>query len=109
MKPITLDEALQSVGQGWSGLIRRIYESKPEDVQVLQVKEKFGSLRVYTDGVDSIEFQAVVQSAEDASENICELCGEPGSADETFYWIKTLCERHKEERKNRYSEAPHSR
>ncbi len=42
-----LDLAKQSVGQGWHGIIERLFAAKPTWIQVIQVKEKFGGLRFY--------------------------------------------------------------
>jgi hypothetical protein len=43
-----LDLAKRSVGAGWHGFLERLFAAKPTWVQVVQVKEKFGGLRVYT-------------------------------------------------------------
>ena len=43
------DDALLCVGPGWSGLINRAYDARPDDVSVIQVKEKFGGPRIYVD------------------------------------------------------------
>lgn len=49
-----------------------------EQVQISQVKEKFGGLRFYYDGGDKI-IQNYVNFTEQLSEQICELSGEPGT------------------------------
>jgi hypothetical protein len=43
-----LDLALRSVGPGWRGLVERVFAAKPEWLRVVQVKEKFAGLRVYS-------------------------------------------------------------
>ena len=51
-KGYTREDALASVGAGWAGLINRVYdvlESIKGTVKIVQVKEKFGGLRIYTD------------------------------------------------------------
>ena len=62
------------------------------DVQIVQIKEKFGTLRFYFhDGDDYIRGAAAF--AEDMSALTCEVCGHPGKA-RGGGWIKTLCELH---------------
>lgn len=64
---------------------------------VLQVKEKFGSLRYYanTDLIDQwAEFNALIEAAEDRSQHTCEQCGAPGTIDRRMIsWVRTLCGR----------------
>jgi len=60
----------------------------------VQVKEKFGTLSVYSNyGND--EIFALIGEYEDKSAKICELCGKPGetlnSNEGKGYWLKTLC------------------
>lgn len=94
----TLEEALQSVGLGWQYLIRAAFEAKPEDVKIVQVKEKFGGLRIYTDKYNEI-YSPFLESLLSQSTTICEWCGKPGSADNSNYWILTLCDEDKEKRR----------
>ena len=42
-----LDLAKASVGAGWHPLLERIFAARPEGVEIVQVKEKFGGLRCY--------------------------------------------------------------
>ena len=98
MTPVDREEALESVGPGWASLINELYDALPQGVMVVQVKEKFGGLRFYTEPFDLI-FSATVYEAEVRSLEICEECGEPGSPKtNSTYWIKTLCAKHKAER-----------
>ena len=107
------------VGKGWEPTI----EKMASDVEALvggwvqwnQIKEKFGILRVYTspliaEEAGKPESEAPTQEAwdkaydtiskaEDASEKICENCGNPGSADTRHSWFLTLCEECKKDRK----------
>lgn len=112
-----LSLAKQSVGQGWHGILERLFMAKPEWMKVVQVKEKFGGLRFYLQdgrvrvdfiGVGSLTMQAerayaseeqeieaekyeqMVQAAEAESFKICEDCGAPGSPIPGG-WIRTLC------------------
>lgn len=92
-----LDQALASVGKGWSGLIREMFKKKPKKVKIEQVKEKFGSLRVYANDVNFEE--TVIDNLSKRSETICEWCGKPGSLDNRYWWLITLCDSCKIERK----------
>jgi hypothetical protein len=63
---------------------------------LLQIKEKFGGLRIYVGGMDAELHDAVaeiINEAESASFKICEVCGEPGYP-RNGAWIKTLCDKH---------------
>jgi hypothetical protein len=71
-------------GPGWFPLLiqlePRLATLCPE-YQLLQVKEKFGTLRIYPAALecDSVsEFLAEIAAAERASEAVCEDCGSPG-------------------------------
>lgn len=64
--------------------------------KIVQVKEKFGTLRVYLDrGCDAA--QGIADMAEAMSEVTCEICGNKGHT-YTIGWHKTLCYTHAIER-----------
>lgn len=89
-----------SCGPGWHEIIARLHgallETDP-DYQIHQIKEKFGGLRFYTGGL-SPEGHDAIAEAERQSFTVCEECGESGDLDTRTYWVKTLCEVHKEKR-----------
>lgn len=64
--------------------------------KVAQLKEKFGTLRVYVDGGCNTA-RGIVEMAENMSEVTCEVCGCPGKT-YTMGWHKTLCYEHAIER-----------
>lgn len=80
------------------------------DGLVVQVKEKYGDLRVYYDGVPSRHSAAVsaqIEQLKGAANQTCEWCGAPGELRETdyeealgnlrsdpYWWYKTLCDGH---------------
>lgn len=70
-------------------------------VVAMQVKEKFGGLRFYYDGGDDT-IDGMVRMAESWAANTCETCGESGTMRHGG-WIRTLCDRHEEERQERYA------
>ena len=84
-------------GDGWGALIDPLIEGcKTEGVQIHQIKEKFGGLRFYTDGGESLGLRAAIDRAERQSYRVCEVCGEPGIK-RLGGWIKTLCDAHQGE------------
>ncbi len=63
-------------------------------VEFLQVKEKFGTLRIYFQGGDDY-IRGLVCMAESLSGNICEDCGKMDhTIGSTKGWIKTCCKKH---------------
>lgn len=59
-------------------------------IQVFQCKEKFGTLRFYTNYAPE-ELDNLINEAERKSAVTCENCGEPGTLHHRNYWLKTLC------------------
>lgn len=102
----SLEEMLDAVGAGWHPLLHKIWDAKPERVRIVQVKEKFGLLRVHIE-VDRDarapfrheeefeHFAQLVQEAEAASALCCEMCGAPASTTVVSGWYRTLCDVHR--------------
>ena len=99
-------------GDGWFDLIDELcgsiqsyidLNSRPDrvipQVTVDQVKEKFGGLRFYYKGGDD-NIHGMVRMAEAWADASCEECGAPGER-RNGGWIKTLCDKHEEERQER--------
>jgi len=67
----------------------------PEEMEfpiVQQVKEKFGTLRIYVKGWDD-RTEDLISFAENMSATICEECGNVGESRTTESgWVKTLCD-----------------
>ena len=57
-----------------------------------QVKEKFGTLRFYTNLSDDY-ISGAISMAESMSANICEECGKPGRSNNTG-WLRVRCSEH---------------
>lgn len=79
-----LDEALGALVElGW-------------DRQLAQVKEKFGSLRIYLAGTFDrhVAYEQIVYSAERRSAYTCDVCGNNGAARYKNNWWITRCEAH---------------
>lgn len=82
------------VGPGWYNLVQPIADKAKElNVEIAQVKEKFGTLRIYTDTVNE-ELEELIREAEKLSEVTCESCGRPGKLRTTHGWLKTTCDAH---------------
>lgn len=92
-------------GKGWNKLITPIldyidiYNSghKEEDkIHILQIKEKFGGLRIYV-SPEPKELSEMIEKAEDESYKTCEYCGSTENVTQTKHgWIKTLCDKCRE-------------
>jgi hypothetical protein len=89
------------VGKGWKDLLsrlfflleRHVFEMPihlQNDVYLEQVKEKFGTLRIYCSH-ETPFIQGAVAMAESISATICEDCGMPGIRRQES-WIKTRCD-----------------
>jgi len=74
-------------------------EREDKEVYVVQIKEKFGSLRYYLNQNDDY-IMGLVSMAESMSAIICEVCGEKGKSRKGG-WIKTLCDQHHLENQQR--------
>jgi addiction module HigA family antidote len=92
-----------AIGKGWHAIVERLSAElaalaerlSPEEralVRVVQVKEKFGRLRVYLDDVETDEMRAAIDASQDESERTCEECGRPGRARTLRGWVSTRCE-----------------
>lgn len=91
-------------GDGWFEIIDQLSKkidiyarnhklSDEEYPMVMQVKEKFGSLRYYMAGMPECianDVYAVIDEAEDKSGKTCELCGNPGEVIPGG-WITVRC------------------
>jgi hypothetical protein len=95
-------------GDGWYWLIDNlckqlqwdIDKNGQEQLEAVQVKEKYGSLRFYTDHSSDTQ-EAMITLAEALSNEICETCGSTANIIQTEGWIKTLCTDCYEQTKNR--------
>jgi len=89
-------------GDGWFGIlcemcekIDAICQANPEFYKTFkfdQIKEKFGTLRVYSSGGNR-EIYDVIDKAEAESAKTCEECGTTeGNITTKGGWIRTLCD-----------------
>jgi hypothetical protein len=80
------------VSDGWLPLIDQLVDDLTAlgPFTVIQIKEKFGGLRFYTNTVTD-EQQARITEAENKSTTVCEECGETGDGITIGSWMRTLC------------------
>jgi hypothetical protein len=68
--------------------------------RITQIKEKFGGLRWYDNGVPEKmydEYNEWLEKYEALSEVTCIHCGKAGTIDYKQYWLEPLCKEHKGE------------
>ena len=87
--------AKMCVGNGWHSLVDEAYDlCEKYGVEITQVKEKFGQLRIYT-GIMmkevSDELDPQIWEMESRSSSICESCGQPAKQRTKGGWVKTIC------------------
>jgi hypothetical protein len=96
------------VGDGWRDLVETaigriasaITAAPPGSVHITQIKEKFGSLRLYWHGhadlteVAHAAIEEAVHLAEARSACTCETCGEPGRLFKRGGQLLTACDTH---------------
>lgn len=98
-----------AVGEGWYPILEtlcaniqshidwKVKQGKEiAQVEVNQIKEKFGGLRFYYSGGDET-ISGMVRMAESWADIACEVCGAAGTR-RSGGWIRTLCDKHEEER-----------
>lgn len=76
-------------------LVERYAELERLKVEITQVKEKFGLLRVYHRGGDEV-VDRLLDIAELVSASICNVCGAQGSVVEHQGWLRARCHLHRE-------------
>ena len=90
--------------KGWHPIIQELIDKLVKiedcDFELLQVKEKFGSLRFYVSS-ETHEVSDLIEDYETYSAHICEVCGEFYTAKtrnkKNGSWLKTLCDKCAEE------------
>jgi hypothetical protein len=92
---------------GWFYIIDRMSKSLDEHLtsdeelchvfSITSVKEKFGSLIVYSSTSD-VTINGILNRAAKESSITCEICGTSGSLNSSTAYMRTLCSEHKRER-----------
>lgn len=94
--------------EGWDKLIEymciiikdyveyKIPEELRDQIYFVQIKQKFGLLRVYVS--QQIPYiDGVIDMAEVMSGSLCEKCGQTGAIRNIGNWLTTLCDKHYQE------------
>ena len=89
---INRTEAKHMVGPGWSGLIDKLFDALIPGAHIIDIKEKWGTLRIDAFNITT-ELDDLIDTLEHDSGTICEICGEPGKSRD-LPWVQTLCELH---------------
>ena len=65
-----------------------------DEFRILQAKEKFGGLRIYTNGEPiDCKVQQIIDKYSTLSENICVICGKPDVPITNNGWISPYCKK----------------
>jgi hypothetical protein len=83
----------KSCGEGWLILVDEVYDRLPSHLIINQAYQKWGLLRFDLDKEDK-EFETFLDSIEEQSGTVCELCGEEGTEVTVSNWIHTRCKAH---------------
>ena len=78
------------VNELWAAIVERCEELGIEPPEVQQCKQKFGGLRFYVSSTH-VDVLSLIETAEDASYHVCELCGEPGRL-RGKAWLTVRCD-----------------
>jgi type IV secretion system protein VirD4 len=103
---VTLERYGSSVGHGWHGLLAPIFEeinlynseNKKNEIEIGQIKEKYGTLNIYTTRCPDY-IKGMISLAEEESGHTCEICGARGETVKVNGWYTTLCHRHAKAKK----------
>ena len=95
-----------SILPGWANLVEEFFDGVEKVVgdsggriQVSQIKEKLGGLRIYY-RVEKLtekqreEIGLLAEKAEEAAFKTCVICGCPGKRDSSTGWISVRCKEH---------------
>ena len=91
-------------GKGWYKLIQPVVDyineynknkTKEEQIQILQIKEKWGYLNLYLNYYADDLHDKILEIS-NKSRSICEMCGKPAKSFSKHGWVYTLCDECKE-------------
>lgn len=90
-------------GDGWFSILKKLCGElkalKLKNFTVIQVKEKYGTLRFYHNGPSGSEklqdkVYKLIDDATAKSARTCEMCGKQGQRGEALNWVCTCCKKH---------------
>lgn len=88
---------------GWEHLFEEantLLAAADPDYRVIQIKEKFGSMRFYFEWSEGCTLDAeqckalwnLIGDIEDRAGTICERCGDPSERQTRNRWVTTICD-----------------
>lgn len=91
--------------RGWRPILTRLLErlevaiaaqpvDRRDDFRIVQIKQKFGRLRVQLSEEPTQEMRAAIDEAEEASAVTCEVCGASGVLADRNGWTSVKCAQH---------------
>lgn len=97
-RELTFDEVMRMVPNGWESILRDGFEKMFNlgwDGNISQIKEKFGTLRLYTECPAQIDdaIEDVIAEMEQKTSKVCNQCGEPATTT-TKGWFTYVCDNH---------------
>jgi len=93
---LSLENVVRQVGKGWHSLVEECYQiCVDNELDITQVKEKYGTLQFYVSHGTSEIFDKIEDICA-RSANICEGCGKKGKIVDIHGWYYTLCQSCKE-------------
>lgn len=86
---------------GWQPIVLSLLSRLEEyakkslpDLEVIQIKQKYGHLRVYVSETDE-NVEEIITEAEKRCASTCEVCGQEGRASTFGSWITVVCVDHR--------------
>lgn len=105
---LNLEDVLSHVPKGWHGLLTKGFKQMFDlgwDGTIVQIKEKFGSLRIYLPANTSQEIRMIVDLMENKTSNVCSECGEKATHTSSG-WVLFYCEKHTPENSTSLENVP---
>jgi hypothetical protein len=78
---------------GWHDVMMELVSKLSDDCRISQIKEKFGTLRVYCDNSTN-EDEALIAYAENVITDICDVCGKGPVTRRPGGWVSYACAEH---------------
>lgn len=84
------------ISEGWFNILKDLVIKLSQidtekKIRFVQVKEKFGQLRIYTGGYTTETIDDLIWKAEKLSSETCENCGKPSKNTNRNGWMSTVC------------------
>ncbi len=97
--PVGWNRLLLQCAKEMEKAISQLPKSKRHLYGASQIKEKYGSLRWYTDNWHD-SFKDIIKKYETLSYRTCEVCGKRGKTKNGKGWVVTVCKDHEDREQN---------